>query len=500
MGSRQLLAVAVLALTSVAIAQGPLYRERWADLHIERLRECVAAECVQRDDDTLADVAQRLAVDSPNPFVPAARALARLRGVDCDDAFVLRASIGAFVLPEVVDPDAAKEECRALQVTVLLPYVLPVPGRLHFEVEAFDEKGRRLFGTDFGHDLPIEDVSLGQARATVPCAELPDGHYRVRLSTILDGKGPRVNDYVLEHTFAVLRGYQTRSEAAQRAAATRAEKSEATERALLLGLALEVARAYAGEAFDGSSEAVADLVRLETALANLDADKRLLEGLETRLPTSLPTTGPETLGAVLRWPTADPAAPRRPLVLVLGAMPALDRTGRRPSWPEVRTAKWIERRCGDFGLGAALPFAFVQSPGGSVNYAKALPVAIDALHALLPTDGTTIVVAELEAAVAVCYAPKVLAGRKGLVLVGAGALSKAMLAEHAAMPMLGVPLTGHPSSQGLVFTDKASTALRQEGGKSDFALAPDRARPWVFGARSARAEIAQFVRAAARLP
>lgn len=500
MGSRQLLAVAVLALTSVVAAQGPLYRERWSDLHLERLREKVADECVQRDDDTMAEVAKRLAVDDPNPFLPAARALARLRGIDCDDAFALRASMGAFVLPEVVDPESTKEECRALQVTVLLPYVLPVPGRLHFEVEVFDGTGRRLFGTDFGYDLPIEDLHLGQARAAVPCAELTDGQYRVRLSTVLDGKGPRATDYAIEHTFSVLRGYQARSEAAQRAASTRAEQAPATERALLLGMALEVARAYSGEAFDGSSEAVADLVRLETALANLGAEKPLLEGLRTRLPAALPTAGKELLGAVLRWPDAVADAPKRPLVVVLGAMPALDRTGRRPSWPEVRTAKWVERRCGDFGLGTAVPFAWVQSPGGFVDYAKALPVAIETLHALLPTDGTTIVVAELEAAVAVCYAPKVLAGLKGLVLVGGGAMSKAMLVEHAAMPVLGVPLTEHASSQGLVFTEKASEALRAEGGKSEFAQVAARARPWVFGARSARAEIAQFLRATARLP
>jgi hypothetical protein len=180
---------------------------------------------------------------------------------------------------------------------------------------------------------------------------------------------------------------------------------------------------------------------------------------------------------------------------VLGAMPALDLTGRRPSWPDVRTAKWVERRCSDFGLDDDVPFAWLQSPGGAIDYAKSLPIALAALHELMPTDGTTIVVAELEAAVAVCYAPKVLAGLRGLVLVGAGAFSKQGLVEHAGTPMLGIGLTGHPSGQGLEFTQKVATALVAEGGETGFSCEVARARPWTSGAAAARAEIARFVRA-----
>jgi len=44
-----------------------------------------------------------------------------------------------------------------------------------------------------------------------------DGSYRLRLSTTIDGEGPREHDYTIEHGFYVLRGYQARAEAVLRA-------------------------------------------------------------------------------------------------------------------------------------------------------------------------------------------------------------------------------------------------------------------------------------------
>lgn len=501
MGSRHLLAIALLSLTGLplaVLAQGPLYRERWADLHLELLRERVLLECAARDDDTLAEVAALSAVADPNPFLPAARALARLRGVACDDLFALRASLGAFVLPEVVDPDAQKEECRSLQLTMMLPYTLPVPKEIGFEAEVVDGKGAVVFSATFGEGLDFESLRADDASVSVPGAQLEDGAYRVRLRTLVGGKAPGPNDPAIEHVFSVLRGYQQRAERAQTEAVAKAGALSTPERAVLRGLALEVARAYGGEAFDGRSEAVADLVRLETALANLAAEKPLLDGLRTRLPAALPAGGDSVVGAVLRWPTAPEASERRlPLVVVLGGMPSYDVRGRRPSWPEVRTARWVERRCGDFGLGDAAVFAWLQSPGGGLDAAKALPEAIAALHTMLPTDGTTTVVAELESAAAICFVPDLLKRLHGLALVGAGAFSRDMLAAHAGLSVLGVTLSGHPSGQGLEFTQKAAAAVESGKGAS-FELTPARPRPWTSGAAGARAEIAKFLRACLR--
>lgn len=502
MGQSQLLAArlaALILLSLPVLAQGPLYRERWADLHLQLLRERVVEECRGRDDDTVEKAASLLVtVDDSIPFRPASEALAHLRGVACDEAFFVRSTIGAFVLPEVVDPDAQKVECHALNLTVLLPYVIPMPADVRFTVEVFDSKWTRVHDMDFGAGVPQEDLRLGQVSVSVPCGELEDGAYHARLTIVLDGKGPREQDPVCSHVFHVLRGYQQRAESVQRRYREAAAGLDPLPSALLRGIVTEMNRAYAGEAFDGSSDAVADLERAERALDNLKAEEPVLASLKHVLPTALPTTGSDVLPAVLRWPDADQSTTdRKPLILVLAAMPAFDTRGRRPVWPEVRSARWSYRKNGDFGLGTQYPFAWVQSPGGTIAYAKELPAAIAAAHELLPTDGTTILVAELEAAVAVCYAPAVLALARGVVLVGAGALSQQQLQSYADVPMLGIPLSGHGSSSGLEFTAGLADKLRAAGSSSGYQLLPQRPRPWVGGAACARGEIAKFVRAIA---
>ena len=140
MGQSQLLALgAALILGAVLSAQGPLYRERWSDLHLELLRERVQQESSGRSAGDLTKVAELLsAPDEGVPFRPAARALAFLRGVECDGAFLLRSMVTAFVLPEVVDPALAAEEgvqdCRSLNLSLSLPYSLPLPGKVTFEI------------------------------------------------------------------------------------------------------------------------------------------------------------------------------------------------------------------------------------------------------------------------------------------------------------------------------------------------------------------------------
>ncbi|MEY4831475.1 MAG: hypothetical protein RLZZ562_3271 [Planctomycetota bacterium] len=498
MGRSQLLVCGFAALslaTASLCAQGPFYRERWADLHLELLRERIVKECSGRDDDTVRTVANLLVnVDDSIPFRPAAHALARLRGVPCDDAFLLRCTVGAYVLPEVVDPEASKEECRSLHVTVLLPYVVPLPKDVRFDLEVFDSAGARQFAMDFGAGQAIEDLRMGHVHVEAPAKDLADGTYVARLSVLVDGKGPSANDYVVEHAFSVLRGYQQRSEAAQGKILAVEKQLMPTDRALLHGLLLEVSRAYAGEAFDGASDAVADLVRAEKALANLAAEKPLLDGLETLLPTALPTGGDQTLPAVVRWPVRKEADAKLPLVCVLAGAPSLDPRGRRPSAPDARSGRWLYRRVGDFGLGAEWPIAWVQSQTQSAPFAKSLPSAVAALHERMPTDGTTIFVAELESAVALCFADSLLASARGVVLCGAGALAKPQLERIAKLPILGIPLTGHPSSSSLQFTSFTADRLREAGVECGYRIAPERPRPWIGGLSVARAEVAQFVR------
>lgn len=500
MGRSQLFAVGFGALTfaSSLFAQGPFYRERWADLHLELLRERVVRECAGREE-TAARRASDLLVstDDAIPFRPACEALASLRGVKCDEPFLLRGTLGAYVLPEVVDPAAAKEDCRQLHVTALLPYAMPIPSDIRFVVEVFDKAGARASAVEFGSGAQLEDLRMGYSHVEVPASDLADGAWRVRLSTWIDGKGPRDSDPVVEHTFHVLRGYQRRVEAAQQKILAAERGLPPVEQALLRGLLLEINRAYAGEAFDGDSDAVADLARAERALANLAAEKPLLDGLRTILPAALPSGGGEPVSAVLRWPTQGGGAPKRPLVCVLPGAPALDPRGRRPSAPEARTARWACRRVGDLGLGDEWPVLWLQSQSTAMSYAKALPTALECAHALLPTDGTTIFVTELESSVAICFADALLGSARALVLCGAGAFARPQLESRAKLPILGIPLTGHPSSASLQFTADVADRIRADGGSSAFRLAADRPRPWVGGLASAKAEAAAFVRESA---
>ncbi|MGE3171146.1 MAG: hypothetical protein AB7O97_00885 [Planctomycetota bacterium] len=489
--------VLALGLAPALDAQGPLYRERWTDLHLERLRLLVQHEAEGRDDAVLQRVADLLTEDGRGiPFVPAARALAHLRGVEPDPAFVLRATMGVFLLPEVVDPEATVEDCHRLNVTPVLPYELPLPGAITFAIEVVDAAGAVVHAARDEEAVENHDLRMGHRTLTVPGAELGDGTYRLRLRTLIDGAEPRDGDPVLEHRFHVLRGYQQRALAARDGvAAAVAAGMEPTMEAVLRGMDLEILRAYTGEAFDGFSDAVGDLRRAERALQNLAEDAPLLRGFDGELPAALPTGGSELLGATWRWPSAAKGTEPRPLVVVIGAAPSLDVAARRPSAPATRSSRWTRLRLGDFGLGGAWPIAWLQSPGGGMQFAKALPQALAALHRILPTDGRTVFVLELDAAIALSYAPDVLGEASAAVFVGAGVLLAPSLAKLGPLHVLGVPLTGHASSKSLQFTSKLIAERGAElGFAGTFQLARDLPRPWTFGAAAARSEIAVFLR------
>jgi hypothetical protein len=507
MGQGQLLTTRSAALTIAAVlslvssaairAQGPLYRERWTDLHLELLRERVLRESAGRDRETLTKVADLLAApDGGVPFAPAAKALALLRGVDCDAAFLLRATTSAFVLPEVVDPDIADDgpaaDCRALNLTLYLPYTVPMPGKVAFDVEVVDGSGARAFAATVGQSTELEDMRMGRATAKAPGELFADGRYRARARVLLDGAPPRASDPTLEHGFAVLRGYQRRAEGARRACEAAESKARPLERAVLRGLLLEVGRAYNGEAFDGESKAVADLERLEQALRSSADGKAPWAQLRGDVPLALPTGGDAVLGAVVRMPADETP---RPLVVFVGGAPAYDTSAHRPGEPAYRTARWVARRLGDFGLSPQCQVAWLQSPAAELRFQDALPQALTALRTLLPNDGRVVLVLEYEAAMAATFAPDVLRSAAGAVLVGAGAFSRAMLEKLGSVRLLGVPMTGHPSGAGVRLS--AEIAAGKHGAvdwKGRYELVPDAPRPWTFGAAAARPEIAAFVR------
>lgn len=483
----------LIALLAPLLAQGPLYRERWGYLHLELRRDQVLRELAGRDQATRQKVGDLLLADDKGiPFAPVAAALALLRSVPADPGFVVRAMASAFVLPEVVDPQAANEACRQGHVSMFLPYSIELPGKVTFAVDVVDAAGASVFAGVIERDTDLENLRMGRATISIPAAELPDGDYRVRVQTRIDGAGPRDADPTLEHSFAILRGYQRRSEQAMLAAREHDAALPPVPRALLRGLASEVARAYAGEAFDVRSTGSADLLALERALANLAAERPLTDGTEGTLIAAVPA-GDGQLGAAIRWPAVGDTDPK-PLLVFAAGSPAYDVHARRPSAPASRSARWLLQVLRDFDRAGRFRVACLESPGNGVVYGAALEQGVAALRSLLPVAGATVLVAEREAAVAATFQPRWLAGHvQGVALVGAGSFGAPQLQQLGKLQILACGAQGHPSSGGL---QRLADLVAGEHGAVEFAggfeLLPGDGMPWPFVLSLRLPEIAAF--------
>lgn len=427
--------MALAALLAPAAAQGPLYRERWGYLHLEARRHEIARELAGRSPEDHRRVAALLAEpDGGMPFLPVAKALASLRGVAADPAFVLRCTIGAYVLPEVCDPDGDHEQCRTTNVSVCLPFGVPLPGALSFGVVVENAAGEVVWQGEITDRTDERDVGMGKATVSVPSGDLPDGAYAVTLRTRLDDEDPRAADPVCRWRFHVLRGYQARGEQALRAAHRRQEGLSAVDRAVLAGAAGQVARAYYGEPWAVQSDGVQDLVRLEQVLANLAAGSAAAAGLVNELVLALPVGEGPPFACVLR--RADGDEPR-PLVVVIAGAPAFDATGRRPTAPASRDPAWLAHEFADFARDRTWHLACLESPGVGRDFGRCLHETLAALKAFLPGGlGPVLLVAEREAAAAIALRLGELHRQlAGLVLVGSGAVPGPAWRQIGALPV-----------------------------------------------------------------
>ena len=112
--------------------------------------------------------------------------------------------------------------------------------------------------------VAVPAVAAAEPAAAVGDAELEDGRYVFWVRTLIDGVEPHWADPMLSTSFHVQRGYQARSEAAMNRVREDHADLDPVAKALLLGLGAEVSRAYQGQAFDGESDAVVDLRRLDS--------------------------------------------------------------------------------------------------------------------------------------------------------------------------------------------------------------------------------------------
>lgn len=488
-----------LVLAAAANAQGVQYRERWSYLQLEQRRAEVSRELVGRDAATRAKVAALLAEDDAGvPFRPVARALAYLRGVPCDEAFLLRATLGIYLLPEVVDPVGDHESCRDANITLALPFALPLPEDLDFVVEVRDATGAVVNRGEIVDEVPLADLRMGQKSMAVPCAELPDGRYEVRLTLRIGGKAAVATDPDVRWSFYVQRGFQTHATAAMQRAQQAVAAAAGTTRGVLAGFSRQVARAFAGEPFDGGSRALDELARLDAVLDNHAQGKPLLDGMGGDVALAMPADdGRATggLGCVLRLPRQD-AAPNAPLVVVVAGAPAYDVRGRRPTSPVSRGPAWTAVEMAALGGDGAWPVAFLESPGGDGNFLADLRAALRALPALLGgAERPLVLVCEREAASVVSLQ----AGNLGvvpsaLVCVGGGAMPGAFLQRLGATRLRYQAVVGHPATDSLANTVAYARESADDRGRIDCDWLDERPLPWSSALTGAVPAIERLVR------
>ncbi|HEU4417920.1 MAG TPA: hypothetical protein VFT55_03220 [Planctomycetota bacterium] len=498
MGQGQLLAAAAALMVGAvfsanAAAQGPVYRERWAWLHLERRRAELREEIAARAPADREQVARILAEPTVgSPFLPVAKALAVARGTTADESFVLRAAVSVYVLPEVADPDAAKEVCRGTNLSVFLPFSPPAPGELAFDVEVHDEKGAKVWATKIERNTTVADLRQAQAVAVVPAVELADGTYRVHVRTLIDGQGPRAADPALSWRFHVLRGYQARSEGAVRDARAVVETLEQPQRALLSGLEAPVLRAYYGEAFEVESNAVVELQRLELAVRNVAQRKPVLAGMSGRVLTALPSVGTVPLSCVLCLPAS---VEPRPLVVLASGAPAYDLMAYRPTAPATRGPVWTAHELAQFAAQRDWNIAFLDSPGGARNFMADVCSGITTLRALLHSeDQPVVLVCDREAAtVASFHVDRLRELVSGLVLVGGGALQGKTLDGLGALAVRLAPLHGYPGTEGLQRTlDEAARRRAEQAWSGNVERLATHEPPWTMGLPLLAEDIERF--------
>lgn len=488
MGQANLLAVATtlgLALgTAGAVgAQGPVYRERWGYLHLEHRRAELWTELRAASAEARSKIpGLLLQPDQGVPFAPVAAGLAHLRGRSADAAWLVRAAMGTYVLPEVCDPDARNETCRSVHVSVFLPFSVPLPGTLSFDVCVRDQQGDERWRGRITESTSLDDLRMARPHVAVPGKDLPDGAYVLEVRTRIGDAEPAAEDPRLAWTFHVLRGYQLRAETAMGGVVKAQPGLAAVPRALLGGLADQVGRAYHGEAFAVRSDAVLDLQRLERALQNLAADRSLLDGLDGDLAIGLPAGDAPPLQVVVRRAAVEVTAPPRPVVVFLAGTPTYDLSMRRPAAPATRDPAWLADAMQGFAAARRWHQLFVESPGGGRDYLVALEAMLTHLPEVLPAGaGPVIVVAEREAAsVLGLHLPRFVERLRGVVLVGGGVFPRTHLAKLGSLPLRFGEVAGLPTGdamRGLVAF--AAGEARSSGEVDPLAMLVGEPAPWI---------------------
>lgn len=440
--------LAGVLLAGLVSAQ-PLLRERRTHARVLELRHQLLCELEGASADLLAGVAADLLSDAEgSAFLPLARALARVRSVKADAAFVFRHGVQVFAMPEIIDGDRYKEAA----VTVHLPFRPEPVGRLTFRVVVRDGGGKTVWDSAIEERTSMDDLLRFTCGTKIPIKDLPDGRYAVDVETLIEGVSPRPADPRSSTCFHVQRDLAERVNrlAEGYKALESSEKSGPHQVAMLVGMLARIQRVIEGEPSSGKSLGGKDL----------DDALRLLENIEKGLPPLAGLRGWVTIGVVvgedepamvrLRLPVAGEAP--RPLVLFVPGSPAYSPTWWRPTSPRSVAPGWLadELDIVGFDSDARWHLAVMESPGRYQGNARVVRGVIDGLRKMLPV-GEVVLVGEREGALAaVQTVVETTDLAVGVVLIAGGSLGPADADTLAGqVRMLCIPATGYPGNHNL---------------------------------------------------
>ena len=413
---------------------------------------------------------------------------------------MLRHAVSVYVLPEVCDPTARNEAGHAANFSVFLPFAMPLPGALTFDVLVRNEAGETVWQHRIEDDTELRDLRMARARARMPVADYPDGRYTVEVRTRIDEQEPRPTDPELRWTFFVLRGYQERAEVRARRGSAGARISagvaEGAARWLCSGgLACVPAAKPSRSRAMRSANSNSSRPCCKTSLRTVHRSSGFAGACGRRCPASIPCCR-----SSFRCPRIQRRPPARPLIVCATGGPVYGTGSRRPTEPSSRSPAWLQRELGrpdQFGEAAGYRLVTVASPGMGLPFGKSLRAMLEAAESLLPTGGKRpLLVCDREAAAVVALHLHDFVDRvSGIVFVGAGAVPQRAMAAVGDLPVRAVALRGYPGSRAI---DRMQQFLAQRGprGESgfDYSLLHDRALPWPFGVALSRAELLRFAR------
>jgi len=469
-----------MALTLCAIA-GPLVaqpkKERMTYSWMMQLRHQLWLECRGASDELLESVAKDLGSDGAgNPFVPMARALARVRGVEPDPAFVFRACVQCIATPEVVDLDRYDQ----LNLTMHTPYRPPegaARGFIWWMRGGPPDGGGG--GGALGRSHGVYDLLRYQTRMEVDVSEHRPGDYAVEVKTrvrIGEETGPsRDADPIATARFEVIPGYPKRVDALRERVDALPEQLSGGDWLTVQAALARVMRAYTGEPRDGRASASEDLAEAEAVVDNVAAGRPALAGLTGWKTLGVACDDGEAALLTVRLPEGDPGDGRGLVVFVPGA-PAWDESWSRPTSPAATSPQWLRDVLDDHGFDPEHQWlvAVMESPGRVAAPERALISVVTSLRDRFGINGVTALVGERDGASAVTRALALdPALSSGFALVAGGALSATTAGLLSGARAFVAPCRYHPANVNLA---RAAELLREAGATVDLASSGD--RPW----------------------